>query len=54
MIAVHLDGKAAGDFMTGSYVTPSFVQSQWSQAANYSDGRLPNSAIIQQPGLIIS
>jgi hypothetical protein len=35
-------------------VTPEFVQSQWSSAASSSNGRLQNSAIIQQPGLVIA
>ena len=35
-------------------VTPEFVQAQWSSAASASNGRLQNSAIIQQPGLMIA
>lgn len=35
-------------------VTPSYVQDQWSQASGSSYGRLANSAMLQQPGLITS
>jgi hypothetical protein len=53
-VSLHFDGKNAGDAMTGMFVTPSMVQTQWSQAQAYSDGRQPNQATILQSGLIIS
>jgi len=35
-------------------VTQEFVQAQWSSAGASSNGRLQNSAMIQQPGLVIA
>jgi hypothetical protein len=40
--------------VAGRVMTPDFVQPQWSSAAASSNGRLQNSAVIQQPGLVIS
>jgi hypothetical protein len=56
-LVLHLDGRSAADLLEGriaNTVTPSYVQDQWSQAANSSNGRLANSALIQQPGLIVN
>jgi hypothetical protein len=47
---------SAADLFDGriaNTVTPSYVQDQYSQAQNSSYGRLSNSAMIQQPGLVI-
>ena len=38
----------------GQVVTPEFVQAQWSNAGASSNGRLQNSAMMQQPGLVIA
>jgi len=40
--------------VAGQVVTPDFVQSQWASAATGSNGRVQNSAVIQQSGLVIS
>ena len=53
-LQVNVAGQGAAQFVAGQVVTPEFVQSQWSSAASASDGRLQNSAIIQQPGLVVS
>ncbi|HEY4360105.1 MAG TPA: hypothetical protein VGN17_04020 [Bryobacteraceae bacterium] len=52
-ISLHIDGQAAGAFMAGQVVTPDFVQQQASQAANYSNGRVQNSATLNQPLLYV-
>jgi hypothetical protein len=56
-VVLNVNGQSAADLLEGriaNTVTPGFVQSQWSNAAAGSDGRLQNSAVIQQPGLVIS
>lgn len=56
-VQLILNGQSAADLLEGrivNTVTPGYVQSQWSSAAAGSDGRLQNSAVIQQPGLVIS
>jgi hypothetical protein len=53
-LQVNVAGQGAAQFVAGQVVTPEFVQSQWSSAASASNGRLQNSAIIQQPGLVIA
>jgi len=53
-LQVNVSGQGAAQFVAGQVVTPEFVQSQWSSAAAASNGRLQNSAVIQQPGLVIS
>lgn len=53
-LSLHIDGSATADFMTGQYVTPGFVQSQFAAAGNASDGRLQNAAMLNAPGLLIS
>ena len=56
-LSLHVDGSSTADFMKGQIATtvnPSFVQDQYSGALNASNGRLNNSAMIQQPGLIVS
>jgi hypothetical protein len=47
-------GQGAAQFVAGQVVTPEFVQVRWLSAASASNGRLQNSAIIQQPGLVVS
>jgi hypothetical protein len=54
MLQVNVGGEGAGAFVAGKVVTPEFVQSQWSQAGASSDGRTSNSAMLQQPNLIVS
>ena len=51
---VNVSRQGAAQFVAGQVVTPEFVQSQWSSAAAGSNGRLQNSAIIQQPELVIA
>ena len=53
-IAMHVDGQGLAPFMTGQYVTPSFVQNQWAAAGANSDGRMGNSALLNDPGLVLS
>ena len=54
MLQVNVSGQGAAQFVAGQVVTPDFVQSRWTSAAAGSNGRLQNSALIQQPGLVIS
>jgi hypothetical protein len=54
LMQVLVDGKGSGDYMAGNVFTPTFVQSQWSTAQSASNGRRDNSAVMQQPGLVIS
>jgi hypothetical protein len=54
MLQVNVQGQGAAQFVAGQVVTPEFVQAQWSNAAAGSNGRLQNSAVIQQPGLVIA
>ena len=54
MLQVKVSGQGAAQFVAGQVVTPEFVQSQWSSAAAGSSGRLQNSAVIQQPGLVVA
>jgi hypothetical protein len=53
-LQVNVAGQGAAQFVAGQVATPEFVQSQRSSAASASNGRLQNSAIIQQPGLVVS
>ncbi len=53
-LQVNISGQGAAQFVAGQVVTPEFVQAQWSSAGASSNGRLQNSAMIQQPGLVIS
>ena len=54
MLQVNVQGQGATQFVAGQVVNPGFVQAQWSSAAAGSNGRLQNSAVIQQPGLVIA
>jgi hypothetical protein len=53
-LQVNVSGQGAAQFVAGQVVTPEFVQAQWSSAGASSNGRLQNSAMIQQPGLLVS
>jgi hypothetical protein len=53
-LQVNVQGQGAAQFVAGQVVTPEFVQAQWSSAGAASNGRLTNSAMIQQPGLVIA
>jgi len=53
MFRMNVGGQGAA-FGAGQVVTPEFVQAQWSSAGASSNGRLQNSAMIQQPGLVVS
>jgi hypothetical protein len=53
-LQVNVSGQGAAQFVAGQVVTPEFVQAQCSSAAAGSNGRLQNSAVIQQPGLVVS
>lgn len=53
-LQVNVSGQGAAQFVAGQVVTPEFVQAQWSNAGAASNGRLQNSAMIQQPGLVIA
>jgi hypothetical protein len=52
-LQVNVQGQGAAQFVAGQIVTSEFVQAQWSSAASASNGRLQNSAMIQQPGLVV-
>ena len=54
MLQVNVQGQGAAQFVAGQVVTPEFVQAQGSSAAAGSNGRLQNSAVIQQPGLVVA
>ncbi len=51
-VTLAFDGQNAGEAMRGSFVTPSFVQSQFNAAQQNSNGRMANTVLFQQPGLI--
>ena len=56
-VVLNVNGQSAADLLEGriaNTVTPGYVQSQWSSATAGSDGRLANSAVLQQPGLVIA
>lgn len=56
-VVLNLNGQSAADLLEGriaNTVNPSYVQDQFSQASNSSYGRLSNSAMMQQPNLIVS
>ncbi len=53
-LQVNVSGQGAAQFVAGQVVTPEFVQAQWSSAGASSNGRLQNSAMMQQPGLVVS
>jgi hypothetical protein len=55
-VTFKLDGPATTALLSGQVVetaNPSFVQSQFSRAQNSSNGRLQNSAMLNEPGLVI-
>lgn len=54
MLQLNVSGQGAAQFVAGQVVTPEFVQAQWSNAGASSNGRVQNSALIQQPGLVVS
>ena len=53
-LQLNASGQCAAQFVAGQVVTPEFVQAQWSSAGAASNGRLQNSAMMQQPGLVIA
>lgn len=53
-LQLNVSGQGAAQFVAGQVVTPEFVQAQWSNAGAASNGRLQNSAMMQQPGLVIA
>ena len=53
-LQLSISGQGAAQFVAGQVVTPEFVQSQWSSAGASSNGRVQNSAMMQQPGLVIA
>jgi hypothetical protein len=53
-LQLNVSGQGAAQFVAGQVVTPEFVQAQWSSAGASSNGRLQNSAMMQQPGLVIA
>jgi hypothetical protein len=54
MLQVNVSGRGAAQFVAGHLDTPEFVQSSWSSAAFANNGRLQNSAVMPQPGLVTS
>jgi hypothetical protein len=56
-VTLSLNGQSAADVLEGrvaSTVTPGFVQDQYASAQSFSNGRVDNSAMMQQPGLLTS
>jgi len=56
-VVLNVNGQSAADLLEGrvaGVVSPGFVQDQWAAASSSSNGRTRNSAMIQQPGLILS
>ena len=56
-VVLNVNGQSAADLLEGriaNTVNPSYVQDQWSQSSKSSYGRLNNSAMMQQPNLIVS
>jgi len=52
-LAVHVDGQGIAPFMTGQYMTPSFIADQTMAAQQSSYFRTQQSANLQQPGLYV-
>jgi hypothetical protein len=53
-MAINIQGADVASFLSGSYVTPSRVSSQFAAAQSQSMGRVANSAIVLDPGLSVS
>jgi len=56
-VTLSVNGQSAADLLEGriaNTVTPGFVQDQYSSAQSASNGRVDNSAMMQQPGLLTS
>jgi hypothetical protein len=53
-LSINVAGQGAGQFLAGEVVTPDFVQSQWGAAQSNSNGRVGNSAMMNDPGLIVA
>jgi len=53
-ISLNISGSDAASFMTGQFVTPSFVAQQSAAAARASNGRVQQAMILSQPGSIVS
>ena len=56
-VQLVLNGSSAADLLDGriaNTVNPAFVQSQWADAAQSSNGRLQNAATLFRPGLTVS
>ncbi len=56
-VTLNVNGQSAADLLEGrvaNTVTPSYIQNGYSAALQGSNGRISNSATIQQPGLITS
>ena len=51
-LSLNVGGYGYAGIFQGQVVTPDFVQGQFASAQNSSNGRVGNSAMIQQPGLI--
>lgn len=51
-LSLSVGEKGAADFLAGNVVTSDFIASGFSDAQNASNGRLQNSAMTLQPGLI--
>jgi hypothetical protein len=53
-LSLNVSGNNVGSFMTGKYVTPDLVQSQYSAALQASKGRLDTALMFAQPGTIVA
>ena len=54
LLQLNVSGQGAAQFVAGQVLTAEFVQAQWSSAVAGSNGRQQNSAVIQQPGLVVA
>ncbi len=53
-LSLSVANQGAADFLAGNVVTSEFVQAKWSSAAQSSNGRVDNSAMLTDPGLLVS
>jgi hypothetical protein len=56
-VQLVLNGGSAADLLDGriaTTVSPAFVQSQWANAAQSSNGRLQNAATLLRPGMTVA
>jgi hypothetical protein len=52
MVSLHIDGTAAGAFMTGQYVTPQFVGQQYNSSLSSGSSSANDALTLGEPGTI--